>query len=114
MATPDDVRDLALSLPETVEKPSYGTPGFRVKDKLFARIHQDGVSLVLRCDRAQREAMHVAEPAKFYWTPHYENYDAILVALAEVGREELASLLEMSWFYMAPPRVAAAYEASSA
>lgn len=108
------MRDLALSLPETTEKPSYGTPGFRVKDKLFARIHQDGVSLVLRCDRSQRKAMRAAVPSKFYWTPHYDNYDAILLGLAEVDREELASLLEMSWFYVAPPKVAAAYEASSA
>ena len=114
MATPDDVRELALSLPETIEKSSYGTPGYRVKDKLFARIHQDGKSLVMRCDRAQREVMHAAEPAKFYWTPHYDNYDAILVGLAEVDREELASLLEMSWFFMAPQEVAAAYEASLA
>jgi len=37
MVTDDDVRRLALALPETVERPSYGTPGFRVKDKLFAR-----------------------------------------------------------------------------
>ena len=114
MATPDDVRELALSLPETVEKSSYGTPGYRVKDKLFARIHQDGVSLVLRIDRDQREAMHATEPAKFYWTSHYENYDAILVGLARVDREELASLLEISWFYVAPTKVAAAYEASLA
>jgi hypothetical protein len=114
MATPDEVRELALSLPETVEKPSYGTPGYRVKDKLFARLHQDGVSLVLRCDRAERETMHAAEPAKFYWTTHYDNYDAILVSLAQVDLEELASLLEMSWFFMAPPKVAAAYEASLA
>ena len=114
MATHDDVRELALSLPETTEKPSYGTPGFRVKDKLFARIHEDGESLVLRATREQRAAMHETEPARFYWTPHYENYDAFLVRLAAVDREELASLLEMSWFYMAPPRVAAAYEASSA
>lgn len=114
MATHDDVRELALSLPETAEKPSYGTPGFRVKDKLFARIHQDGESLVLRCDCAQRETMHANEPSKFYWTPHYENYDAVLVRIAAVDREELASLLEMSWFYVAPPKVAAAYEAPSA
>jgi hypothetical protein len=114
MATADDVRELALSLPETVEKSSYGTPGYRVKDRLFARIHPDGKSLLLRVDRTQREAMHAAEPAKFYWTPHYENYDAVLAGLAAVDREELASLLEMSWFYMAPPKVAAAYEVSSA
>src|SRR5690242_5241765 len=98
MATPDDVRELALSLPETIEKSSYGAPGYRVKDKLFARIHQNRVSLVLRCDRALLEAMHAAEPSKFYWTPHYENYDAILIGLAKVTREELVALLEMAWF----------------
>jgi len=114
VATPEDVRELALGLPETVEKSSYGTPGYRVKDKLFARIHQDGVSLVLHCDRVEREAMHAAEPTKFYWTPHYDNYDAVLVGLAKVDRDELASLLELAWFFMAPPKVAAAYEASSA
>jgi hypothetical protein len=114
MATADDVRELALGLPETIEKSSYGTPGYRVKDRLFARIHQDGKSLVLRCDREQREAMHASQPRKFYWTPHYDNYDAVLVGLSEVDRDELASLLEMSWFFMAPPKVAAAYEAAEA
>jgi hypothetical protein len=38
MASEDDVRTIALGLPETSERSSYGTPGFRVKDKLFARI----------------------------------------------------------------------------
>jgi hypothetical protein len=31
MITEDDIRRIALSLPATTEKPSYGTPGFRVK-----------------------------------------------------------------------------------
>ena len=35
MATEEDVRRIALSLPETVEKPWYNSPGFRVKDKGF-------------------------------------------------------------------------------
>ncbi len=33
MATEEDVRRIALSLPETFEKASYGTPGFRVKHR---------------------------------------------------------------------------------
>jgi len=36
------VRQIALSLPETAEKPTYGTPGFRVKDRLFLRIRSEG------------------------------------------------------------------------
>jgi len=110
----DELRKFALLWPEVEDGTSYGTPAFKLGKKLLVRLHQDGASLVLFVDRAQREAMHAAEPAKFYWTPHYENYDAILVCLAHVDREELASLLEMSWFYVAPPKVVAAYEASLA
>jgi len=42
MITEDDVRRIALSLPATSERPSYGTPGFRVRDRAFARIRETG------------------------------------------------------------------------
>ncbi len=105
MATPDDVRELALALPETAEKPSYGTSGFRVKDRLFARLHQDGESLVLRVDMDEREALAQAEPEKFFWTPHYDRHPWIQVRLAEVDREELGELLRDSWRLRAPEAV---------
>jgi hypothetical protein len=35
VATFQDARDIALALPAATERPSYGTPGFRVQDKLF-------------------------------------------------------------------------------
>ena len=41
-ATFEAARRLALALPATEEAPSYGTPGFRVRGKLFLRFHQDG------------------------------------------------------------------------
>ena len=47
MVTLEDVRRVALSLPDTIEKPSYGTPGFRVKDKLFARVREEGDVVVV-------------------------------------------------------------------
>ena len=56
MATDADVRRIALSLPATTEKPSYGTPGFRVKDKLFARIREEGDVLVVWCEDLGRES----------------------------------------------------------
>jgi hypothetical protein len=105
VATPDDVRELALALPATKEKPSYGTPGFRVGDRLFARLHQDGESLVLRMDMDEREALAQAEPDKFFWTPHYERHPWIQVRLAAVGREELSELLRDAWRLRAPAGV---------
>ena len=102
MVEPEDVRELALALPAITEKPSYGQPGFRVKDKLFARLHQDGESLVLSVEREEREMLAQTEPEKFFWRPHYEQYDWVQVRLATLDRIELAELLADSWQLRAP------------
>jgi hypothetical protein len=58
MSNEDDVRRIALSLPETTEKSSYGTPGFRVKDRLFARMWDDpDVLVVWRPAIEEKEAL---------------------------------------------------------
>ena len=87
MSTPDDVRELALALPDTIERSSYGTPGFRVADRLFARLHQDGESLVVWVDMDEREMLAQTEPEKFFWTPHYEKHPMLQVRLAAVDRD---------------------------
>src|SRR5687768_9650271 len=54
MADPETVRQLALALPDTSERPCYGTPGFYVKKTLFARLLEDGDSVVLKIDLSDR------------------------------------------------------------
>lgn len=105
MATEADVRELALALPETSERPSYGTPGFRVRDRLFARIREEGVLVLWRESEEEKEAMVEAEPEKFFTTPHYDGYPNILVRLSAVDRKELAELLEESWSFRAPTQM---------
>ena len=105
MSTPDDVRELALALPETIERSSYGTPGFRVGGRLFARLHQDGESLVVWVDMDEREMLAQTEPEKFFWTPHYEKHPMLQVRLAAVDREELGEVLRDSWRRRAPAAV---------
>jgi len=96
VTTEDDVRELALALPGTIEKRSYGTPGFRVRDKLFARIREEGV-LVIWCESLEEKDFLIeGEPEKFFTTPHYDGYANLLVRLAAVDREELAELLAES------------------
>ncbi len=71
VATEDDVRRIALSLPETIEKPWFGTPGFRVKDKGFLRIRSEADGLVVWVsDLGEKEALLESEPEKFFTTPH--------------------------------------------
>lgn len=112
MSTTDDARELALALPETIEKPSHGTPGFRVKDKLFARIwdDDDGVLVLWTGGVDEKEGLIAADPERFFTTAHYDGHPHVLVRLAEVDRDELADLLEDAWRVRAPKRVIADHD----
>jgi hypothetical protein len=100
-------RKLALALPEVEESTSYGTPAFKVRGKLFARLHQDGESLVVRIDQRERVMRMQADPVTYYITDHYINYPWILVRLASVSRDDLGELLKEAWKLVAPPKPSA-------
>jgi hypothetical protein len=105
MATEEDVRRIALSLPEVVEKPSYGTPGFRVKDRLFARLREPGVLVVWVVDEGDKLALIEGEPEKYFTAPHYDGHASVLVRLETVDERELRELLVDAWRVRAPKRV---------
>ncbi len=95
-ATFETVRKIALSLDNVEEGPSYGTPGFRVGGALFLRFHQDGASLVVRTDFEQREELLAADPATYYITDHYLNYEWVLVRLSHVHSDALRDIIRMA------------------
>ncbi len=68
--TCETVREIALSLPGAEEGTSYRTLACKVGGKPFARLHQNGESLVIRVDLDEREHLMSAEPVKFYITDH--------------------------------------------
>lgn len=105
MATEEDVRRIALSLPETTERPSYGTPGFRVADRLFARLREDGESLVVWvADEGEKQALVQSDPDKYFTTAHYDGHPSVLVRWARVELDELTELLTEAWRLRAPAR----------
>ena len=100
----ETVRRLALALPEVEEGTSYGTPAFKVKGKLFARLHQDGETLVLRCDPELRPMLLAAEPELFTLTDHYRDYPWILLRFGLATEAKLAALLADARAEAAPRR----------
>jgi hypothetical protein len=111
MVTEDDVRRVALSLPETAEKPYNRLPSFRVRSSLFIRVHELPGTLFVRCaDLDERNELLKAEPGKFFITPHYDGYPGILVRLSQVDPGEVTELITESWRICAPKRLLAAYE----
>jgi hypothetical protein len=114
MTTEDDIRRIALSLPETDEHPSYeGTSSFRVRKKGFSRILEDGGTITVFVeDEEEKQALLASNPKAFSTTPHYDGYPVVLVRYAEIDRDELRELLTDSWRQRAPKRLRAAFEAS--
>ncbi|SNS57257.1 MmcQ/YjbR family DNA-binding protein [Rhodococcoides kyotonense] len=106
MSTENDVRRLALALPEVTERPCYGTPAFYVAGKIFARVHDEpGVLVCWRASLDDREALIHADPEKFFTTDHYAGHSSVLVRLAQVDPEELSELLAEAWESRASARL---------
>jgi hypothetical protein len=101
------VRQRALALPGVEEGTSYGTPAFKVRGKLFARLHQTEDALVVRIDRDERSMRMRADPETCYITDHYVDYPWMLVRLSSVNPDDLGELLEGAWRLSAPARLVA-------
>jgi hypothetical protein len=97
------VKDLALALPAAYEKLSYGTPGFFVEKKLFARIKEDGATLVVYNN--ERDELIAEDPYAFFITDHYRNYPMLLINLVKIKQARLQELLKISWQIRAPKKL---------
>lgn len=91
------LRRLALSLPDTAEKPCYGTPGFYVKKKLFARLLPGAREVVVRMTPEQRDEALKARPKVFAVTEHYARYPWVIVRLGAVTPKLMRDVLEEGW-----------------
>ena len=103
--TAETVRSLAVALPRAEEGPCYGTPGFRVAGRLFARLREDGDTLVLRADLDTRDALIEARPDLFFTTDHYRGHPWVLVHFRLLPVDELRGLLAAAWRQVAPKRL---------
>jgi hypothetical protein len=97
----DTLRQMALSLEDVKEGTSYGTPAFRVRGTLFARLREDPDSLVIRMEFDQREELMAADPETYYITDHYLDYPWMLVRLSRIHPDALRDLLRMAWRFAA-------------
>jgi hypothetical protein len=129
LATFDDVKRIALALPETAEAISRGNRHWRVKDKLFVWERPlrrsdlealgdsapDGPVLGARVEHlGAKEALLADDPDVYFTTPHFDGYPAVLVQLDRIAPEELEDLIVDAWLVRAPKRLADAYVASRA
>jgi hypothetical protein len=126
MAGWDDVRRLALALPRTGEKLSWGMVTWTVAGKGFVwerplrkadlealgDAAPTGDVLGVRVpDLGAKEALLADDPAVYFTTPHFDGYPSVLVRLERIDVDELAEIVTEAWLARAPARVARSFRA---
>lgn len=106
----DQVRQLALSLPGVSEGRAYGGPSLHVGRKFMGRLREDGETLVLKVDLAERELLLESEPDTFFVNDHYRDHPLVLINLLAVQQDTFHRLLVGAWRIVASKRTVAAYE----
>jgi hypothetical protein len=68
-----------------------------VRKRFLARLKEDGDSVALRIDFAERDLLLELDPRAFYLTDHYRPYPAVLMRLKEVRKDMLERVIEEAW-----------------
>lgn len=124
MASWDDVRRIALDLPEASEGSSRGNAAWQVRRKTFVwerplrekearelgeRAPSGEILGVWVEDLGAKKALLADDSGHFFTTPHFDGYAAVLVELDRIGAEELGELIVEAWLAKAPKRLAREY-----
>jgi hypothetical protein len=126
-ATPRDVDDICLGLPEVELGTSWGdNPTYKVRGKGFVMHRPPGRTavdpetgewytdlLVIQVpSENEKRALVEDESLPFFTIDHFNGYNAVLVQqsrLGEIGRDELAEILTDAWLTKAPSSLAKAF-----
>jgi hypothetical protein len=87
------IRRTVRALPGVEEGTSYGTPAWRHRGRLLARLHQDGESIVLKVGHQTRDHLLEADPRTFFTTNHYAGYPIVMARLDRLSPGDLKKLL---------------------
>ena len=120
----DEVRELALALPETTEGVTWGSRAWKVGGKLFVwerplrksdlaalgDAAPDGPILGARVEHeGAKQALLADASGVFFTTPHFDGYPAILIRLDAIAPEDLREAIVEAWLCRAPKRLVKAY-----
>jgi hypothetical protein len=127
VATPQDVDDICLGLPEVELGTSWGdNPTYKVRGKGFLMHRPPGPTaidsetgerytdlLVITVPgESEKRALVEDDRLPFFTIDHFDGYNAVLVQqsrLGEVDRQELAEIITDAWLAKAPKSLAKAF-----
>jgi len=104
--TPDDVRRLALALPEAAEANHHGMPSFRVAGKIFCTIHQDRPRIMVKLTPDDQDNLAAGHPGVIEAVPGgWGRKGSTFVWYEKTNEPMIAMLLRLAWSKVAPKRL---------
>lgn len=108
--TQEDIRRVALSLPEAVEQPHFDRPSFRIAGKIFATLpppqfEGDEKVVLLRIPMVLKEALMVSDADAMVSLGPWEKQRIIQVAIGRMDWDKLEGLVRLAWREAAPRKL---------
>ncbi|MFD0674903.1 MmcQ/YjbR family DNA-binding protein [Cohnella sp. GCM10027633] len=107
-----EIRKYAMNLPESMEVEHWGKPSFRMKNKIFAVLQEDGVTLTLKTSAEEREIYTQLDPRIFRVPETFSNLNYMHVNTELINPEEARLLLLKAWKSVAPKKLIKEFEGS--
>jgi hypothetical protein len=114
MPTFDDVRRIALALPETEERITWDVDiTFRVRDKIFAMGGPDGTHVSIKASPDRQAELVDLDPETFAPSAYVGRFGWVTVDLARVEPLLLEDLIRDAWRRTAPKKLAASLDGAA-
>jgi hypothetical protein len=113
MIIPDELRKIAMSLPEVEEGPPVPAArrilAFKVAGKSFLGLENGGLTMTLSLAEHDARAIEASNPNGHEEIWRHGKLLGLRLDLSKISSRELLSMVELSWRHSAPKRIAAQY-----
>jgi hypothetical protein len=108
----DEVRTLAMELPEATEEPHFEMTSFRIRGRIFATAPAGGEFVHVFVDADEVRASLAADPETFSELWWGKRLSGLRVTVASADAADVEELLTEAWLRKAPKKMAAAFRSS--
>lgn len=108
--TDDQLRAIALGMPDAEERETWGHPTFRVNDKIFVALGEDGTTARIKTSSDEQAALIADDPTTFGVSPYVGRHGWVEVQLQNADPDEVRELIVDAWRRTAPKRTVAKYD----
>ena len=110
MITIEQAKKIALSLPESEEKPHFHLTSFRVKNKIFASIHADKNFVMVKLSVIDQSVFCSYKKDMIFPVPGgWGKKGATFIDLKKVSKTMLTDALTTAWKTVAPAKLVEKY-----